>query len=229
MTNPTPTRDFSDIRGHSPAILDTIKSAVRSHVAGAPTVLLLNGPPGTGKTMIAARVPGILPAMTEHERTWHCAEYEAVGMACGGRPFRAPHCTVSVSGLIGGSRAVVSRVGELGLARFGVLFLDEMIEFRLSTLEALGHACRAMAGRPLIAAASNSCPCGWSGSTARECSCSPGARKGYADRVAKSLTAIGGARATVICADVASLSLDDMRHGMPWPSSATIAAEIAAV
>lgn len=265
---PAPARpnapDFSDVRGQSLSILDHVKAAVRSHLDGAPTVLLLNGAPGTGKTMIARRVTGVLPAPTEHERAWIAAEYEGAGTPLGRyigqRPFRAPHHTISEVALVGqptslmytspsptcrckreinGScfhhtppRGPVGRVGELGLARFGVLFLDELIEFRLAALESLGRAWLAMAGRPLIVAAVTPCPCGWadSGVSGRDCTCSPEARTRYAERIGKALAAIVGGKLAeyIFAVDVASQSLNDLRHGhgTPWPSSVTIAKEI---
>ena len=152
--------------------------------------LMFVGPPGAGKTMIARRLPGILPPLTFDEALEVTAIHSVAGLLppgsglVGQRPFRAPHHTISNAALIGGGS--LPRPGEVSLAHHGVLFLDEMLEFNRQVLEVLrqpleeGQVTIARAARTanfparvVLVGAMNPCPCGYAGDTMRECRCTP--------------------------------------------------------
>lgn len=174
--------DFSDVKGQSQA-----KRALEVAAAGGHSVLMV-GPPGTGKSMLATRFPGILPAMTDEE----ALESAAVQSLNGGfsiarwktRPYRAPHHTASGVALVGGGGT--PRPGEISLAHRGVLFLDELPEFDRKVLEVLreplesGHITISRAARQAdfparfqLIAAMNPCPCGFLGHASNRCRCTP--------------------------------------------------------
>jgi magnesium chelatase family protein len=175
--------DFADVRGQESA-----KRAIMIAVAGGHNIMMA-GPPGSGKTMLARRVPTILPEMSYDERLETTKVYSILGLIPKGfgllarRPFRSPHHTVSDAGMIGGNR--VPRPGEISLANNGVLFLDEFSEFKKNVLEVMRQPLedgkvlisRAMGSfyfpaRVMLVAAMNPCPCGWLGDREKTCECS---------------------------------------------------------
>jgi magnesium chelatase family protein len=184
--------DFADVKGQQ-----HVKRALEVAAAGLHSILLV-GPPGAGKSMLAARFPGLLPALTEDE----ALEAAAVQSLAGSfsierwrrRPFRSPHHTSSGVALVGGGG--VPRPGEVSLAHHGVLFLDELPEFDRKVLEVLREPLEAgvitisraarhtdFPARFQLVAAMNPCPCGWFGHPSGKCRCTPDAVLRYQDRI----------------------------------------------
>jgi magnesium chelatase family protein len=176
--------DFKDVRGQQ-----TAKRALEVACAGGHNILMI-GPPGSGKTMLAKRMPTILPPFTFEEALETTKIHSVAGVLdahaglVGLRPFRAPHHTISDAGLIGGG--AIPRPGEVSLAHNGVLFLDEFPEFPRNVLDVMrqpledGTVCIARAAmsltfpaRFMLAAAMNPCPCGFHNDRTRECHCTP--------------------------------------------------------
>jgi magnesium chelatase family protein len=187
--------DLADLRGQR-----HLRYALEVAAAGGHSLLMI-GPPGAGKSLAARRLPSILPPLAPEE----ALEVARIASACGrlngepvgGRPYRAPHHTVSPAGLVGGGNP--PNPGEATLSHRGVLFLDELCEFRRDTLEALrapletgsvtiarSGAWRQLPCRFMLVAAANPCPCG-RGDTDSECSCSPMAVQRYQGRLSGAL------------------------------------------
>lgn len=194
LDDPTYDNDFSDVKGQ-----ETVKRALEVAAAGGHNVIMI-GPPGSGKTMLARRIPTILPPMSLDEALETTKLYSVCGLLSSNealitkRAFRAPHHTISNAGLTGGG--TYPRPGEVSLAHHGVLFLDELPEFRRDVLEVLRQPledgtvtiARAQASltypaRFVMIGALNPCPCGFFGDTLKQCSCTPQMIQRYLQRV----------------------------------------------
>lgn len=226
--------DFSDVRGQSVA-----KRALEIAAAGGHNTLLI-GAPGSGKSMLAQRMPGILPEMTFEESIQTTQVHSVSGMLSPEqplvtvRPFRAPHHTISAAGLAGGGS--VPRPGEISLAHNGLLFLDELAEFDRRTLEILrqpleerkvtisraagtvSYPCDIM-----LVAAMNPCPCGYFGQPNRKCTCSERQIHSYLSKISGPML-----DRFDLHVEVAPVAFDDLAGQSKEESSAEIRARVQA-
>ena len=224
--------DMADVRGQSEA-----RRAMEIAAAGGHNLIMI-GSPGTGKSMLAKRLPGILPPLTYEEALETSAIYSVAGLLRGGtglikqRPFRSPHHSVSSTAIVGGGS--VPRPGEVSLAHNGVLFLDELPEFSKAALETLRQPLEdgfvtitrasgslTLPSRFMLVCAMNPCRCGWYGHPSGRCTCSPQQVEQYMRRISGPLL-----DRIDMHIDVPSVEYEAMRRKEQPESSADVRARV---
>jgi magnesium chelatase family protein len=226
-------QDFSDVKGQY-----SVRRAVEVAAAGGHNLLML-GPPGSGKSMISKRIPTILPPLKEAEYLDILRIYSASGKTLDGeavtaaRPFRSPHHTISDVGLIGGG--VIPGPGEISLAHHGVLFLDELPEFKRGALEVLrqpledgevtisrsaGHI--TLPASFMLVSAMNPCPCGYLGDPRHACGCTDQQIQRYRSRISGPLL-----DRIDIHVEAPALTIEELRRSEPGESSASMRERVA--
>ena len=227
--------DMVDVKGQQ-----GVKRAMEIAAAGGHNMIMV-GPPGAGKTMLAKRLPSILPPLSIDEALETTTIHSVAGLLPAGsslvtqRPFRAPHHTISDAALVGGGVGIV-RAGEITLAHHGVLFLDELPEFQRNALEVLRQPLEDRSVRisrtrmsveypanVMLVCSMNPCPCGHFGSSVRECSCKP-------EEVSKYMSRISGPLLDRIDlhVDVPAVQVHDLHQAQPGEGSAAIRARVVA-
>ena len=220
--------DFADVKGQ-----ENVKRAMEIAAAGGHNILMV-GPPGAGKSMMSKRLPGILPDMTREEMLKSTEIYSVAGLTgkdnpiIAARPFRAPHHTVSSTAISGGG--TIPRPGEISLAHNGVLFLDELPEFRKDVLEVLRQPLEdgevtvsRVAGTEtfpanfMLVCAMNPCKCGWYGHPSGRCRCSVNEVRAYHSRISGPLLD----RIDIIV-EAPALEYEELKNRAPAESSADI-------